>query len=88
MIVSDVLQDCITTPFFRVGMNSKTERDSVELFKKFKLAYDHLPAWLKPASSAGNTRTSMTFGYREKDINGNWQLRGTRSSIEVVAPVS
>jgi hypothetical protein len=87
MLVSDVLQDCITTPFFHVGMNSKTERDSVELFKKFKLAYDNLPDWLKPASSAGNTRTSMLFGYRTKDINGNWQLKGTRSRVEVVAPV-
>jgi hypothetical protein len=87
MLASDVLHDCITRPGFHVGMNSKTERDSIELFKKVKLAYDNLPTFLKPATSAGNTKTSLLFGYRTKDVNGNWQLKGTRSKIDVVAPV-
>lgn len=87
MIGADVLHDCITSPFFRVGMNSKTERDSVELFKKVKFLYDNLPEWLKPTTSAGNTRTSMDFSYRVKDSGGNWTKKGTQSYINVVAPV-
>lgn len=87
MAAADVLHDCVTTPFFKVGMNSKTERDSVELFKKVKFLYDNLPEWLKPTTQAGNTRTSMDFSYRIKDSGGNWTKRGTQSQISVVAPV-
>lgn len=83
---ADVLHDCITTPLFKAGMTSKTEEDAVELFKKVKFIYDQLPAWMRPASSAGNSRTSMFFGWREKDSAGNRITKGMKSEILVKAP--
>lgn len=83
---ADVLHDCITTPLFKVGMTSKTEEDAVELFKKVKFIYDELPAYMRPTSSAGNSRTSMFFGWREKDSMGNRITKGKRSEVLVKAP--
>lgn len=86
---ADVLHDCIfynPNGFFKAGMTSKTEDDAKELFKKVKFLYDNLPLWMKPTSSAGNTATSLVFGWREKDPNGNWQLKGLQSEVKVKAP--
>lgn len=83
---ADVLHDCMTNPLFKVGMTSKTEDDAVELFKKVKFIYDELPQFLRPTSSAGNTRTSMFFGWKQKDSNGNRITKGLKSEILVKAP--
>lgn len=86
---ADVLHDCLfynPGGLFKVGMTSKTEDDAKELFKKVKFLYDNLPYWMKPTTSAGNTATSLVFGWKEKDPNGNWQLKGLQSEIKVKAP--
>lgn len=86
---ADVLHDVMfwnVGGFFKVGMTSKTEDDAKELFKKVKFIYDNLPLWMKPTTSAGNTATSLFFGWKEKDAKGNWQLKGLQSEIKVKAP--
>lgn len=83
---ADVLHDCITTPLFKVGLTSKTLDDGVELFRKVKFIYDHLPPFLRATSSAGNSQTSMMFGWKEKDVNGSRITKGLQSEIIVKAP--
>lgn len=82
----DVVHDAMFKPFYNIGMNSKTERDSIELFKKVKFIYDNLPSFLRASTSAGNTRMSLDFAYKAKDENGNTVRKGTQSTITVVAP--
>jgi hypothetical protein len=83
---ADVLHDAMFKPFYNIGMNSKTERDSVELFKKVKFMYDNLPSFLRASTTAGNTKTMLDFSYKTKDEKGNTIKRGTQSTITVVAP--
>lgn len=86
VIAADVLHDCITTGMFKVGMTSKSEIDAIELFKKVKSLYEELPEWLQPATAAGNTQTSLFFGWREKNEKGNWITKGKKSEIIVKPP--
>jgi len=83
---ADVLHDCLFNTHFRIGMNSMSEKDSIELFKKVKFVYDNLPTFLRPTTSGGNTKYSMDFSFRIKDENGNRVKRGNQSNITVVAP--
>jgi hypothetical protein len=83
---ADVVHDCSFKPFFNVGMNSKSERDSIELFKKVKFIYDNLPQFLRATTSAGNTKMSLDFSFYKKDSKGNKIKRGTQSTITVVPP--
>lgn len=84
---ADVLHDAMFFPFRTVGMNSKTERDSIELFKKVKFMYGNIPSFLKAKSTAGNTKMNLDFSYFTKDENGNRIKRGTQSEIICVSPV-
>jgi hypothetical protein len=86
MIAADVLHDCITSGLFKVGMTSKSETDAIELFKKVKFLYEQLPAWLRPTSAAGNTQTSIFFGWKEKDETGQAVTKGLQSEIIVKPP--
>ena len=81
----DVLHDAIFNPHYKIGMNSKTERDSIELFKKVKFLYNSLPAFLR-VKVQSNTKMGLFFGYKSKDENGNPIMAGTQSEIMVVAP--
>lgn len=83
---ADVLHDCITTGMFKVGMTSKTEEDAKELFTKVKFLYENLPEWMQPRTSAGNTQSSIIFGWKEKNEAGNWKTYGLQSSIVVKPP--
>jgi hypothetical protein len=83
----DVLHDVLFTPFFRVGMNSKSELDSIELFRKVKFIYDNLPDFMRIKTTAGNTKMNMDFSYYIKDDKGNRIRRGNQSEIVVKAPV-
>lgn len=83
---ADVLHDCLFNKHFNVGMNSKTERDSIELFKKVKFLYSSLPQFLRVRTSASNSKMFLEFAYYIKDENGNKIKRGNESSILVVAP--
>jgi hypothetical protein len=82
---ADVLQDAMFHKFFTVGMNSKTETDSIELFKKVKFMYSQLPSFLR-ASVLGNTKLALMFAYKAKDENGNPILKGNQSEIICKAP--
>jgi hypothetical protein len=83
---ADVLHDCTFNYSYQVGMNSKTERDSVLLFQKVKFLYDNLPGFMRVNTTAGNSRMVMDFSFKYKDENNNWLTGGTRSKIVVVAP--
>lgn len=83
---SDVLQDTMFNKYYHVGLNSKTERDSIELFKKVKFIYNNLPDFLRATSKGGNTRMSMDFSFFTKDKTGNKIKAGTQSTLMCVAP--
>jgi len=82
----DALHDCITRPYFTIGMNSKSEQDSRALFKHVKFLYQNLPEWLRPRSSASDRRDFLEFAWYEKDANGNRIKKGIQSYIFSVAP--
>jgi len=83
---ADALHDASFYPNAKIGMNSKTERDSVELFKKVKFVYDNLPSFLRATTTAGSSRMEMDFAYFTRDSKGNKIRRGTQSNIFVVSP--
>lgn len=87
MEAADVLHDVLFTRYFRVGMNSKSEIDSIELFKKVKFIYDNLPEFLRVNTTAGNAKMHMDFSYYVKDDKGNRIRKGNQSEIIVRAPV-
>jgi hypothetical protein len=82
----DALHDCITRPYFSIGMNSKSENDSRLLFRSVKFLYQNLPEWLRPRSTASDRRDFMEFAWYEKDPSGNRIKKGLQSSIFSVAP--
>lgn len=81
----DMLHDCIFFKDRHVGMNSKTERDSFELFRKVKYQYDNLPQFLRVKVSS-NTKNTLDFSYFTKDPTGAKRRKGNESSIFAVAP--
>jgi hypothetical protein len=85
-VASDSLYNSMFKKDSTVGMNSKGERDSIELFRKVKYIYDNLPSWLRATSTAGNAKMHMDFSYYKKDENGNRIKRGVQSNIVCVPP--
>lgn len=83
---ADCLHDCLFNTHFQVGMNSKTERDSLSLFTKVKFLYEHLPAFLRIPTTKSNTKNFLDFSYVVKDETGNKQTKGNFSTILAVAP--
>lgn len=83
---ADVLHDCLFTKHYHVGMNSKSEADSILLFRKVKFLYNNLPSELRVRTSAGNTTTSINFAYNVRDEKGNKIIKGNQSDILVKAP--
>ncbi len=90
----DAEHDCMTTPYFQIGMNSKSENDSRNLFKNVKFIHQNLPDWLRPTATASDRRDYMEFAYwwdktKNKMVsqNGmNCEKRGLQSWISSVAP--
>jgi hypothetical protein len=83
---ADVLHDCLFNTNFNVGMNSKSERDSISLFNKVKFLYENLPAFLRVPTTKSNTKTFLDFSYTVKDAQGNKTTKGNLSTILAVAP--
>lgn len=81
----DMVHDCIFNTHFKIGMNSKTERDSFELFRKVKFVYENLPSFLK-ARICSSTKSFIEFGYYIKDAKGVKVKKGKQSTIQAVAP--
>ncbi len=82
----DVLHDCTFNREFQVGMNSKGDADSRNLFQKVKYVHRNLPDFLRPVASAVDRRDAMDFSKIEKDEFGNRKRRGTESTIISVPP--
>lgn len=81
MVCADTLWDCLFTPFFKVGMTSKTEADAKELFKKIKFLYDNLPAFLQ-AEIYSQTINSIEFATKGEKKRKS----GLQSEVVVKAP--
>ena len=85
-VASSALWGAMFKKHSTIGMNSKGERDSIELFKKVKFIYDNLPGFLRATSTAGNAKMHMDFSYFTKDENNNRVKRGVQSNIVCVPP--
>jgi hypothetical protein len=83
---ADGLHDAILNVGREIGMDSKTEVDSIELFKKCKQMYDRLPKFLRVPKDGGNTKESMYFARKIKDENGNYKFVGNLSELYCLAP--
>lgn len=83
---ADALHDALFSKDVEVGMNSKTEEDGIQLFKKVKYIFDRLPDFLKMPAQGGNTRESIFFARKEKDKYGNAKLSGNMSTVYCVPP--
>ena len=80
------LHDCITIPYFQVGMTSKSENDARMLFRNIKFIYQNLPDFLRPRSTASDRRDYMHFAWFDKDEVGNKITKGMNSWMASVAP--
>jgi hypothetical protein len=85
-IAADNVYDCTFNNDFDIGMNSKGEADSRNLFKKVKEVHRYLPDFLKPVAQSVDRRDAMEFSKIVKDKYGNKTKIGTQSSIISVAP--
>jgi hypothetical protein len=83
---ADALHDCLFNTNFNIGLNSKSDRDSILLFQKVKFLYDNLPGFLRVPTTASNTKNYLDFSYITKDQYGNKQKKGNFSTIMAVAP--
>jgi hypothetical protein len=81
----DALHSVMIFPHSSVGMNSKSDRDSIHLFRKIMFLYDNLPAFLKSAIGAKSGMKVEYFVFDE-DENGNKKRSGTESELIVVPP--
>ncbi len=81
-ISMDNIYDCTFKRDFDIGMNSKGEADSKNLFIKHKFVHRNLPAFLR-ASVSVDRRDAMIFSNWNKKTG---KFSGTGSSITSVAP--
>ena len=82
----DVEHDCMTKPFFQIGMSSKTESDTRLLFRHVKFAHQNLPDWLRPRATAAARADFMQYGWYEKSPAGDKIAKGMQSWINCEAP--
>lgn len=85
---ADVVYDCQFNRDFDIGMNSKSETDSRNLFSKVKYVYREQSNFLRIRTST-DRRDALVFAVYDKDEFGNngKLIAGTESSIISVAPV-
>lgn len=81
-MAADNIYDCIFNNDFDIGMNSKSETDSRNLFLKHKYIHRNLPKFLRAKVSI-DRRDKMFFGEWDKKTETH---KGTQSSIVSVAP--
>lgn len=84
---ADALYDALFNRFSVIGLNSKSERDSVHLFQKITFIYDNLPVFLK-AKIGSKNGMKIEFFKRDKDQNGNPIKKGAQSELNVVPPTN
>lgn len=81
----DVIHDCITKPYFHIGLNSKSERDSEHLFAKIMFIYERLPEFLRIKIGRRNGM-HVEFFRKFKEEDGTMTRRGLQSELTVVPP--
>lgn len=81
----DALHTVMLKPHSSLGMNSKSDRDSVHLFRKVMFIYDNLPEFLKSAIGA-KSGMKVEFFIVDEDDNGNKYRTGTESEMIIVPP--
>jgi hypothetical protein len=94
MSAADALHDCLFTQSAMIGMSSKSEKDSRDLFKHIKYIYQNLPSWMRPLAAASDRRDYMEFSYhwdidRNKVVSQkglNTEKRGTQNWIVSLPP--
>ena len=86
---ADVLYDCQFNRDFDIGMNSKSENDSRNLFTKVKYIYRNQSDFLRVRTST-DRRDALVFAVYDKDEFGNngKLIAGTESSIISTSPVA
>lgn len=82
----DAEHDCMINNYFQIGMNSRSEAASRDLFKHVKFIHQNLPDWLRPRATITDKRDALEFGWYEKDASGNKIKKGRQSWINCVAP--
>jgi hypothetical protein len=82
---ADALHDVTLNSHFVLGMNSKSERDSIHLFNKLTFMYDNLPQFLR-AKIGSKRGMKIEFYIKDKDQNGNPIKRGAQNEVNVVPP--
>lgn len=63
---------------------SAKEDWAIEFLDRVKFIFDRLPVWMKP-KVLKRTGQELTFGYEEKDENGNIVIKGLNSTIKSLA---
>lgn len=79
---ADVLHDCLFNKNFHVGMNSKSNEDSIHLFRKVKFIYNGLPDEMRIRTTS-STQMFMDFSFMDKATK---KKLGNQSDVIVVAP--
>lgn len=82
---ADVVHDLMFNQHVHVGMNSKSEKDSIHLFRKFTFIYESLPVFMKARIGSKNGM-NVEFYVAGKDEEGNKIKKGNQCELTVVAP--
>jgi len=82
---ADAVHDVLFNEHFHVGMNSKSEKDSIHLFNKIVFIYQNLPPFMRAhiGRKHGMTWEFFTESTAEDGVK---ERKGNQSSIEIVAP--
>ena len=81
----DCLHTVMLSAHSSVGMNSKSDRDSIHLFRKVMFLYDNLPDFLK-SKIGSKSGMKVEFFETDADENGNKKRIGTQSDMIIVPP--
>ena len=82
---ADALQDVLFNQHYHVGMNSKSDKDSIHLFNKVVFIYQNLPGFMRANIGRKHGMTWEFFTEKLAD-DGVKERGGNQSSIEIVVP--
>lgn len=84
--MADIIHDMLFVENSMIGLDSKTEKDSFDFFRKMLLMFDALPTWLKMWDRITKTKDVLILG--EKSINSKGEEEVSQFSMAyAVAPV-
>ena len=82
---ADVMHDMMFRKYYHVGVNSKSEKDSIHLFRKMTFIYENLPAFMK-ANIGSKNGMNVEYFIWGKDEANNKIKKGNQNELTVVAP--